>query len=145
VSDSTILFGFFNAEESMRIVNSQAEGLPASFLGWGIEGPSREGFFFAPAYRVGGQKQFFTGDGDRLPPRIYPDGAAHDWSLRYDPTAEDGRGRITVALDGRSVSIDLERGARDSGVRFDRLGFVTTWIDGNAQEVYLDDLVYTAE
>jgi hypothetical protein len=27
--------------------------------------------------------------------------------------------------------------------RFDRFGIVTTWIDGNAQDVYFDDLRYT--
>src|SRR5207302_4513691 len=27
--------------------------------------------------------------------------------------------------------------------RFDRFGIVTTWIDGNAQRLYFDDLTYT--
>jgi hypothetical protein len=28
--------------------------------------------------------------------------------------------------------------------RLDRFGLVTTWIDGNGQKVYFDDLTYTA-
>ena len=71
------------------------------------------------------------------------DGKSHDWSLTYDPTAADGRGRMVVTLDGKSVSLDLGAGDRKTGARFDRFGLVTTWIDGNAQRMYFDDLTYT--
>ncbi len=30
-----------------------------------------------------------------------------------------------------------------SGTTFDRFGIVTSWIDGNSQNVYLDDITYT--
>ena len=34
-------------------------------------------------------------------------------------------------------------GHRAAGARFDRFGLITTWIDGNGQLVYFDDLRYT--
>jgi hypothetical protein len=106
-----------------------------------VEGPSREGFLFYPAYRVGGDGQGYASGADR--PHILPDGKSHDWSLTYDPTAADGRGRAVVTLDGKAISLDLAAGDRKTGARFDRFGLVTTWIDGNAQRVYFDDLTYT--
>jgi len=32
---------------------------------------------------------------------------------------------------------------READTEFNRFGFVTTWIDGNGQHVYFDDLTYT--
>ena len=77
------------------------------------------------------------------PPRIYPDGATHDWTLAYDPTGANGNGRITVTLDGHAVTMDLAPGDKAAGAQFDRFGLVTPWIDGNGQHVYFDDLSYT--
>ena len=78
-------------------------------------------------------------------PRIYPDGTAHDWSLEYSPTAAGGRGRITVTLGQRSVRLDLAEGHRAGGARLDRFGILMTWVDGNSQPIYLDDLTYTCK
>jgi hypothetical protein len=143
VSDSTVLLGFYHSKDSMEVNNSQSSGWPKSFLGVAIEGPSREGFFFYPAYRLRvGDQAHADGDGR---PRILPDGKAHDWSLAYDPDGAGGRGRVTVTLDGKPVSLDLGAGHRKAGARFDRFGLVTTWIDGNGQRVYFDDLRYTCE
>src|SRR5262249_41468336 len=57
VTDSTVLIGFFNAKESMAMNPSQATTTPESFLGVSTDGPSREGFNFAPVYRVKGDRQ----------------------------------------------------------------------------------------
>lgn len=141
VSDSTVLLGFYHSEDSLEVNPSQSSGFPKSFLGVAVEGPSREGFLFYPAYRVRGDGQGYANGADR--PHILPDGKSHDWSLAYDPAAADGRGRIVVTFDGKSVSLDLGAGDRKTGARFDRFGLVTTWIDGNAQRVYFDDLTYT--
>ena len=141
VTDSTVLFGFFHAKESMVVNPSQNCGLPRNFLGIIVDGPSREGFYFAPAYRVDG-----SGHGhavDKGSPYIYPDGKAHDWSLAYSPTASGGKGRITLTLDRESVTLDLEKGGKGVGAHFNRFGFITTWVDGNAQHIYFDDLTYT--
>jgi len=102
VSDSTTLFGFYNSNESMRSNELQSEGLPESVLGIHVEGPSSEGFQFYPVLRTtGGGSQFGS---PREFPSIRPDGARHDWNLEYDPDGADGKGRVTVALDGLSSS-----------------------------------------
>lgn len=141
VSDSTTAIGFYHSTYSMAVSESQQFGTPRDFLGVYIEGPSREGFYFYPVYRnhLDGASSGYPDN----PPRILPDGAAHDWTLVYDPAAAEGKGRITVTLDGQATSLDLAPGVRESGARFDRFGIITTWIDGNAQEVYFDDLEYT--
>jgi hypothetical protein len=141
ISDSTSLFGFFHSQDSAAVVDQQSTGFPANFLGMAIEGPSRDGFFFYPAYR-------FTDGGGNYPqgaelPHIYPDGKSHDWSFAYDPRAAGGNGEIVVTFDGHRVQLQLHPGERQMAARFDRFGIVTTWIDGNAQRLYFDDLTYT--
>ncbi|HET6576529.1 MAG TPA: hypothetical protein VFG68_23220 [Fimbriiglobus sp.] len=140
VSDSTTLLGFYHSADSLRVNPSQASGWPECFLGVAVEGPSREGFQFYPAYRGKGGAQG-SASGPNLP-HILPDGKPHDWSLAYDPAAAGGRGRVVVTFDGKPVALDLGTG-HTTGARFDRFGLVTTWIDGNAQHVYFDDLTYT--
>ena len=141
VTDSTVLLGYFHAKDSLRHSEAQRSGFPENFLGVAIEGPSRDGFFFYPVYSLDeeGTTGYANGD-DR--PHILPDGTAHDWTMRYEPDAAGG-GRIVVALDGRAVSLDVSPDHRRAGARFNRFGFVTTHIDGNGQEVFLDDLTYS--
>lgn len=143
VSDSTTLLGFYHSTHSLAVNPSQQCSTPVNFLGAAIEGPSSEGFYFYPVYRNQGSGTS-RGMGAN-PPRIYPDGAAHDWTLEYDPAAANGHGRITVALDGHAVSVDLAPGDQATGAAFDRFGLVTPWIDGNGQHVYFDDLSYTCQ
>jgi hypothetical protein len=142
VTDSTTLFGFYHSARSLDVNLSQSYGLPEGFLGFSIEGPSREGFSAYPAYRTIEGRQGYADGPDR--PHILPDGKPHDWTLEYDPSGAGGRGRITLTFDGRPVALDLNPGDRPPGVTFDRFGLVTTWIDGNGQTVYFDDLTYTA-
>ena len=143
VTDSTASIGFYNATWSMKTNPSQNQSIPMDYLGINIEGPSREGFFFYPVYRVhGGQAKALGGTAGKAP-RIYPDRTVHDWSLAYDPGAANGRGRITVSLDKQSCTLDLATGARRFGASFDRFGICTPWIDGNSVTVYFDDLQYT--
>lgn len=141
VSDSTTLFGFYHSQDSLEVNPSQSSGFPKNFLGVAVEGPSREGFLFYPVYRTRGDGQDYA-RGDDLP-HILPDAKPHDWSLSYDPAGAAGRGRITVTFDGTPVPLDVAPGDRKAGARFDRFGLVTTWIDGNGQQVYFDDLTYT--
>jgi hypothetical protein len=141
ISDSTSLIGFFHSEKSMVVSPSQSSGWPKNFFGIAIEGPSREGFFFYPAYRLAEGADGHA-RGDDLP-HILPDGKSHNWSFEYDPAAADGRGQIVVSFDGKRVELGFAEGHRQSAVNFDRFGIVTTWIDGNAQHVYFDDVTYT--
>lgn len=142
VSDSTSLFGFFNAATSIEVNPAQNNGTPKDFFGFAIEGPSAEGFFVYPVLRGSGD----TGTPNiRECPRIYPDGAAHDFAFTYDPAANGGLGEVTLTLDGQFIQWSLPEGFRAAGASFDRLGFVSPWIDGNGQRVYLDDLHYTTK
>jgi hypothetical protein len=141
ISDSTSLIGFFHSEKSMDVSPAQSSGWPRNFFGIAIEGPSREGFFFYPAYRLADGSDG-NARGDQLP-HILPNGKSHEWLLEYDPAAASGRGRVLVSLDGKRAELVLGEGHRESPVEFDRFGVVTTWIDGNAQHVYFDDLTYT--
>jgi hypothetical protein len=142
VTDSTVLIGFFHSTESMRVSQAQSSGFPENFLGAAIEGPSREGFLFYPAYGVDGEGQSGNGSRDPRCAHVHPDGASHAWTLEYSP--EEG-GTITVSLDGKRVSLGLSKEHRAKGARFDRFGLVTTHIDGNGQNVYFDDLTYTVD
>jgi hypothetical protein len=139
VTDSTVLIGFYHSQDSMSPNPSQSSTLPASFLGVAVDGPSREGFYFAPVFRGRGAGHITTTD---EPAHIYPDGAAHDWALEYAPVSA-GKGRIALGFDGKSVHLEI---AQDSGwatTRFNRFGIITTWVDGNGQQIYFDDLIYT--
>ena len=141
VSDSTTLFGFYNSVESMRQNDSQSDGVPESVLGIHIEGPSREGFLFYPVLRAKGGGGTFGRFDDA--PHIYPNGKSRDWSMQYDPAGAAGKGAIVVTLDNKSVALELAAGDKARGTTFDRFGIVTSWIDGNSQDVYWDDLTYT--
>ena len=139
VSDSGTLIGFFHSKQSVQANPSQSSALPSSFLGMAIEGPSREGFLVYPAFRSARENNGRTTSG----PTILPDGAAHAWTLEYSPVAADRPGQITVTLDGKATRLDLTATDLDPSTAFDRFGIVTTWIDGNGQHIYFDDLSYT--
>lgn len=142
VSDSTTLFGFYNSRDSMRRNDAQNDSVPEGVLGIHIEGPSSDGFHFYPILRP-------KGDHSGVPnvrnfPTILPDGKHHAWTLDYEPAAAHGSGRISITLDGKAGQLDLKQGNKQRGTVFDRFGVVTSWIDGNGQQVYWDDIQYTA-
>ncbi len=132
-SDSGVLLGWFN---SLTPIGAP----PANFLGIFIEGPSRIGHYVRPAYGTSDDIKDLMGTG----PIIRPDGEPHAWTLHYAPDANKGRGRITMSLDGESVSMDLKRGARDGNAAFDRFGLVSWHRGGHFVEIYFDDISYTA-
>jgi hypothetical protein len=141
VTDSAVLIGFYHSKDSLRTSNDQSSLLPACFLGLVVEGPSREGFLLRPMLNT--RKCDATENLLRESPHIYPDGVVHVFDLKYDPAGAGGRGVITLKVDNHTVTSELDAGMKGSGTRFNRLGFVTTWIDGNGQRVFVDDLQYT--
>lgn len=142
-TDSRTLLGFFHSRDSIRRGTTQKQSLPTDFLGVSVEGPSREGFFFYPVYAT--DKLGVSGTVKKHRPYIYPDGKSHAWTMKYDPKANDGDGEIVVTFDDKSCVAKLAAAARKTGAHFDRFGIVTTYIDGNGQTVYFDDLSYTVE
>jgi hypothetical protein len=152
VQDSSTLIGFFHSPESVTInpdsprsPRSWFDYLPKNFFGVAIKGPTREGYFFHPTYRLNGDEGGGN-PGNTIPncPRLNPDKVARAWSFEYSPTAAGGNGQVTVTLDGQSAKLDLAPGHKSAGARFNRFGIVSNWVDGNGQVVYLDDLTYTA-
>ena len=142
VTDSTTLFGFYNERDSMRVNDSQNDAIPESVVGIHVEGPSSEGFLFYPVWRSKGGGGGY-GRSQETNPYIYPDGASHEWSLKYDPDGAEGNGQITIKFDGNSETYGFKEGIKESGTTFDRFGIVTSWIDGNSQDVFWDDITYT--
>lgn len=141
VSDSTTLFGFFHSRRSVHVNPSQSHGTPEYFLGFAIEGPSAEGFLVYPVYRFEGDVEF-AGIAAGAP-RIFPDGVSHTFALAYLPSAAGGAGKLALALDAKTVELDVPAEHVAAGAEFDRFGLVTPWIDGNGQVVYFDDLTYS--
>jgi WD40 repeat protein len=137
VTDSDVLLGFFHSEHSLASGGSDAIGMPPDFLGVSIGGPSREGFMFSPAYRLHNTERKIADMG----PHLLPDGKPHDWTLEY--TVDDSGGRITVTLDGKSVTLAIPREFVASGATYNRFGLISTHTDGNGQHLYFDDLSYT--
>jgi hypothetical protein len=143
VSDSTASIGFYNSKWSLQSNSRQDRAIPMDYVGINLEGPSSEGFFFYPVYRVHGETAGALDGRCGKAPQIYPDGTVHDWMLRYDPAGASGRGEITVRLDRHVCALALEPGAKRTGASFDRFGICTPWIDGNSVTVFFDDLQYT--
>jgi len=103
-----------------------------------IGGTSREGFMFVPAYRLHDKPQNAAGYG----PNIFPDGAAHDWSLVYSPDV-NREARMILTLDGKGVSLPVPNQNQAMDAHFNRFGLISTHTDGNAQLIYFDDVTYT--
>ena len=139
VSDSDVLFGFFHSEHSLNSGGSDAVSTPPDFLGVAIGGPSREGFMFAPAYRLHDTQRKNAERGAYL----LPNGAPHDWTFEYSPGTAGADGAITVTLDAERVKLRLPRDHQMTGAHFDRFGLISTHTDGNSQSIYFDDLTYT--
>lgn len=141
VTDSTALFGFYNSVDSLKNSDSQNDSTPESLVGIQVEGPSSDGFHFYPVVRAknkGGRP-----GNVRLSPIIYPDGRSHTWSLEYNVDPETRKGLVKVALDGQSTTMELSSDEATDLTKLDRFGIVTTWIDGNSQDVFWDDITYT--
>lgn len=143
VTDSTASIGFYHSTWSLHSNPRQDRSIPMDYLGINIEGPSSEGFFFYPVYRVHGDMAKALGSNSGKAPRIYPNRKVHNWMLRYEPKGAGGQGLITVGLDEQSCVLELEPGARQMGASFNRFGICTPWIDGNGVMVFFDDIQYT--
>lgn len=143
VTDSTSLIGFYHSEASMRSNDSQNDGVPECVLGIHVEGPSRDGFRVYPVLRSKGKSGQFPTLASF--PFIRPDGKSHDWSMDYNPAKGDQTASITIALDDQSGVFRLPPESLSENTTFNRFGIVTSWIDGNSQEIYLDDIYYTVD
>jgi hypothetical protein len=79
---------------------------------------------------------------DNGTPRPAP-GKSVEWTLKYDPAANGGRGAISVTLDGTTATLVLDPKLRAEGATFDRFGFFPSG-GGGMVNIYFDDLTYTS-
>jgi hypothetical protein len=134
-SDSGVYLGWFNSSSKTNKVASDHERPQTSFLAVLLEGPSRVGHYFRPAYAT-------TLGGGQIPesgPIILPDGRVHQWSIRYRPES----GQISVLLDGESTVIAISAEHRKAGASFDRFGLFNLQVGGHFVDLALDDVSYT--
>jgi hypothetical protein len=139
-SDSGVYLGWFDSA-ARRWPQEPRERRPdGGFVAVMIEGPSRIGHYFRPAYRTGPGQDSMAQDGAT----IRPDGQVHEWSLRYAPAEGGGDGRIEVTFDGVRQALDLKPGHRRLGASFDRFGLFNIQTGGQHVMIYLDNLSYTS-
>lgn len=133
--DSGMYFGWFRSG-----TKDAAPDRAGNFLGVKVAGPSRAGHYLQPAYTTAKGTARVAGKGPVLVP-----GKPYDWSLVYEPSANDGRGRLRVTLGGESFTLDVKKGDRAEGARFDRFGLFSLHNQGGHGQVkiYFDDLKYT--
>jgi hypothetical protein len=132
--DSGLLLGWFNSYTAIGAP-------PANFVGVLVEGPSRIGHYFRPVLGASTDERAIAESG----PIIHPDNKPRTWSIAYDPKANDGRGRITAALDGESVSLDVSASARKANAVLDHFGVVSWHRGGHYVEMYFDDITYSVK
>lgn len=132
--DSDMFIGWFNSTNKAK-----APAEAGHFLGVHVGGPTRVGHYFQPAYT--------TAQGDKGQAKAGPvlePGKVYQWSLVYDPAAQDGRGAIRVTLGDDSVTLVLKKDSKAQDAIFDRFGVFNSPIGGQAVTIFLDDLCYTA-
>ena len=71
-------------------------------------------------------------------------GKSYDWSLVYDPAANNNLGEIKLTLGDEFVVLPLKPGRKKEGATLDRFGMFTSQAGGQLVRIYLDDLTYTA-
>ena len=134
--DSAMRIGWFNSGASHEPAGQEP---PANFVGILIEGPSRIGHYFRPAYGLAQG----AGTAAQQGPMIFPSDRKHSWTLTYDPRANGGNGAIRVTLDDAPVTLILAPGHKAQGASFDRFGVFTVRTGGGQVKAYFDDLSYT--
>lgn len=131
--DSDIFLGWFSSASRERKAGEKAD-----FVGVHVGGPTRVGHYFIPVYATA---KGSTGKVEAGP--ILVPGRSLDWSLVYDPAANQDRGEITVTLGNESVTLPLKPGQKAEGVHLDRFGLFTSTIGGQLVRIFLDDVSYT--
>jgi hypothetical protein len=131
--DSGMVIGWFNS----KTIDSH-DGLK-DFVGVRLEGPTRVGHYFAPFVAT---SEGVIGKLEKAPV-VPPDSKPRQFSIEYDPKANNGAGAVVVHLDNESATLNLKsRGKRNA--HLDHFGVIAPHPGGSQVKVYLDDLTYTA-
>lgn len=133
--DADMCFGWFGTDDGESPPNRGGD-----FIGVKVGGPTRVGHMLAPTFYVNENLRGLAEQAPRLVP-----GRPYEWSLVYDPAANDGLGAITVTLGDQSTTLDLKPGqkAKAKEARLDRFGLFSIYPGGQIVKIYLDDLTYT--
>ncbi len=132
--DSDIYIGWFSSAEK-EVPPSHS----ANFVGIHVGGPTRVGHYFNPELMTSKGTKGKVEKGPVLRP-----GRVFDWSLVYDPDANNGLGSLRVTLGDQTVTLALKPGVKFEGATLDRFGLFNSNIGGQLVRIYLDDLKYTA-
>src|SRR5256885_3805452 len=140
-TDAGMYVGYFNKDSlaSDLTARPQQRKTVMNTLGILIEGSAHGGKQFAPELTT--SKDAYV-ERPGLPCR--PTRERHAFKFEYDPKANNNLGRITAALDDKSVTFDLTAQQRADGAFFDHFGIANLRAGGKFVEVYYDDLTYTA-
>jgi len=147
-SDSGVYLGWFSADSKKANETPEHEARQKNFLAVMIEGPSRVGHYFRPAYATAAGKGSTSGPNTAtgsVPPVIHPDGSVHTWWIRYSPRGNGGGGRITVRLDDETFTQDLLPEHRGGPTKFDRFGLFNVQSGGHHVRLYIDDLSVSSQ
>lgn len=110
-----------------------------NFIGIHVGGPTRIGHYFIPQFATATGTKGKVDQGPILTP-----GKMFDWSLLYEPTANNGHGEMRVTLGTESATLPLKPGQKQQGATLDRFGLFTSQAGGQMVKIFLDDLSYTA-
>ena len=110
-----------------------------NFVGIHVGGPTRIGHYFIPCFTTAKGTKGKVEKGPIITP-----GKVFDWSLLYDPDANNGNGEMRVTLGSESAVLALKPGQKKQGASLDRFGLFTSQAGGQMVKIFLDDLQYTA-
>lgn len=142
MTDAAAYFGYFNRDDQLASFGADTPdaGFPLrNMLGFVIADSSSVGYYLNPLVSDS-ERQGASGSCGVFT----PDRRRRRFTFAYDPAADDGRGRVTVSLDGQQQSFALTPEMRRSGAVFNRFGLANVRRGGHSVEFYLDDLSYTA-
>jgi hypothetical protein len=145
-SDSGVYVGWFDSASKRAKSTPDYQQPQSNYLAALIEGPSRAGHYFRPAYGTGDGRGQIAGETSSLGrtwPVVFPDGKPHEFRIHYRPRAANSCGTIETTLDGVTDVFKLRQGDRERGATFDRFGIFNLQSGGHAVEIYLDELKFT--
>ncbi|MDZ4848697.1 MAG: hypothetical protein SGI77_05350 [Pirellulaceae bacterium] len=131
--DSDMFIGWFNSDSKEK---SPADN--GHFIGIHVGGPTRVGHYFLPRFATAKGTKGKVEQGPVLTP-----GTLFEWSLIYDPVANNGNGEMRLMLGQQSVTLALKPGQKAQGAILNRFGLFTSQAGGQMVKIYLDDLKYS--
>lgn len=145
--DTQLLLGFFNGEttnewRTPNTVSIRINGRGDHFYAY-VE-------YCTSKWRAGGDTKPFAfmkkSDDGKDPAGLPSGGNRYQWSLTYDPRANNGSGSVTATIGDYTAVGDLDPAHKRDGATFNRFGLMPVMKSaGGGTEIYLDDLTINRE